>query len=313
MERREFLRRAALAAAGTSLAPGALAQVGQLVGARASAAPVPAGFGICAQAYGGTSREQLVQYLEGAVGRRFTTVHNRMGWPVSLVNRYSRWIVSTGHTPILTWQSHSSTVNVRWSAIAAGHHDDRIRSEAAAVAALDRDVYFCFHHEPENDQTLGTPEDWRRAYDRVYELFDQEGATRVRHVACLMASTFKGLNGGEGSWLPRRFDVLGVDGYNRNSGGRWRSFSDIFRPAYERSVALSKPMYVIEHGCVEGAPGQKAQWFADAASTVAAWPNLVGVSYNHEGSGSGSYRVDTSTSSVAGFRAMGTLDRFTAR
>lgn len=312
MERRDFLRRAALAAAGTTFAPGAWAQIGQIVGGRALAAPGPAGFGICAQAYAGKTREQLVQYLEGLAERSFTTVHNRMGWPVSLVNRYSRWIVSTGHTPILTWQTHSSTVNVRWAAIAAGDHDDRIRSEATKVAALDRDVYFCFHHEPENDQTLGTPEDWRRAYDRVYELFNEEGATRVRHVACLMASTFKGLYGGERAWLPPRYDVLGVDGYNRNSGGTWRSFSDIFRPAYEKSLALGKPMYVIEHGCVEGAPGAKARWFADAGATAASWPNLVGVSYNHEGGGDRNYRVDTSTSSVDGFRDMGSIDKFAA-
>ncbi len=315
MERRKFLRHAAWTAAGAALAPGAIGQIGQIVGGRASAATARAGWGICAQEYAGKSREQLVQYLEGLAGRRFTTVHNRMGWPVSLVNRYSRWIVSTGHTPILTWQTHSSSINVRWASVAAGDHDDRIRSEAAKVAALDRDVYFCFHHEPENDQTLGTPEDWRRAYDRVYELFNEEGATRVRHVACLMASTFKGLYGGEGAWLPPRYDVLGVDGYNRNSGGKWRSFSEIFRPAYAKAVSAGKPMYVIEHGCVEGAAGAKEDWFTEAAATVEGWPDLLGVSYNHEGGTrendvGRSYRVDTSQSSIAGFRAMGSYGRF---
>ena len=315
MERRDFLRRAAWTTAGAALAPGVFGQIGQIAGVASAGTVPPAGFGICAQEYAGKTREQLVQYLEGLTGRTFTTVHNCMGWPVSLVNKYSRWIVSTGHTPILTWQTHSSSINVRWASVAAGDHDDRIRTEAAKVAALDRAVYFCFHHEPENDQILGTAEDWRRAYDRVYELFNQEGATRVRHVACLMASTFKGLNGGEGAWLPPRYDVLGVDGYNRNTGGKWRPFSDIFRPAYDRAISVGKPMYVIEHGCVEGAPGAKAAWFAEAGATIAGWSTLLGVSYNHEGGTQGndagrSYRVDTSASSIAGFRAMGLQGRF---
>jgi hypothetical protein len=309
MERRDFLRRAAWATAGMTLAPGAIGQIGQIVGGRASAATASAGFGICAQEYAGKTREQLVQYLEGLCGRAFSTVHNRMGWPISLVNRYSRWIVSTGHTPILTWQTHSSSVNVRWASIASGDHDERIRIEAGKLVALDRNVYFCFHHEPENDQALGTADDWRRAYDRVYELFNEEGATRVRHVACLMASTFKGLNGGEAAWLPPRYDVLGVDGYNRNSGGNWRPFSAIFRPAYDRAVSAGKPMYVIENGCVEGAAGAKKEWFAEAGATIEMWPDLIGVSYNHE-AGSRNYRVDTSTSSIAGFRALGSQGRF---
>jgi len=119
----------------------------------------------------------------------------------------------------------------------------------------------------------------------------------------------------EGAWLPPRYDVLGVDGYNRNSGGKWRPFSEIFRPAYSKAVSVGKPMYVIEHGCVEGAAGAKEDWFAEAAATVDAWPDLLGVSYNHEGGTRAndvgrSYRVDTSQSSIAGFRAMGSHGRF---
>ena len=72
---------------------------------------------------------------------------------------------------------------------------------------------------------------------------------------------------------------------------------------------------MVEHGCVEGAPGQKARWFADAAGVAKAWPELIALSYNHETGHSGkdanmNYRIDTSQASIAGFRAMGASSFF---
>ena len=115
--------------------------------------------------------------------------------------------------------------------------------------------------------------------------------------------------------MPPRYDVLGVDGYNRNS---WRQVATVLGhlPTRVREGGFSRQvLYVIEHGCVEGAAGAKADWFTEAGATIAGWPTLLGVSYNHEGGTQGndigrSYRVDTSTSAIAGFRAMGSQGRF---
>jgi hypothetical protein len=150
----------------------------------------------------------------------------------------------------------------------------------------------------------------------VYELFQQEGATNVTFVACLMASTFKGSFGGPDAWLPPRYDVIGVDGYNRNVGGNWRSFESIFRPALQVARDRSKQLYVIESGCVEGGPGRKGDWLREAAVTADAWPELIGISYNHEAGGSNNdvgmnYRVDTSDLAIQGFRDMATHPAFT--
>jgi hypothetical protein len=266
-------------------------------------------FGCSAQAYGGSSREQLIVYLEDLAGGAFDTVHNRFPWKVSLVNRYSKWIVETGHTPILSWFTRGSDGGVQWRSIANGNQDDRIRSEAKAIAATGWPVYLCFHKEPENEPELGDANDWKDAHDRVVELFLQEGATNVTFVACFMASTFKGGYGGVEAWLPPRYDVVGVDGYNRNIGGNWRTFETIFSPALKVARDRSKQLYVIETGCVEGAAGRKGDWMRGAAATVDAWPELIGVSYNHEAGHSSNdsgmnYRVDTSDTSIKGFRDM---------
>ena len=299
MDRRNFLKAAAFTTAGAVAGPTLLERAGSMLASPAFAASGGTLFGASAQEYGGKSREQLIQYLEGLAGGSFDTVQNRFGWTTSLVNSYSKWIVQTGHTPILSWSTHGGG-DVPWAEIAKGAHDARILAEAAKIAAEGWRAYLIFHKEPEDEPNLGSAADYRNAHDRVYGIFREAGATNVSFVANLMAATYKGRNGGASTWLPPRFDVVGVDGYNRNKSGAWRSFDSIFQPALEVARDRSKPLYVIESGCVEGTPGRKGDWFREAAATAATWPELIGISYNHE-SGTGNYRVDTSPTAIAGF------------
>jgi hypothetical protein len=316
VERRDFLKAAAFTTAGAVVGPSLLERASTMLASPALAATGGTLFGCSAQEYAGKSREQLINYLEDLASVPFDTVHNRFPWQTSLVNGYSRWIVETGHTPILSWFTRGNGGDVDWRPIANGAHDARIRSEASALAATGWPAYFCFHKEPENEPSLGNAGDWRDAHDRVYELFQQEGATNVIFVACLMASTFKGSFGGPEAWLPPRYDVIGVDGYNRNLNGNWRSFESIFRPALQVARDRSKQLYVIESGCVEGGLGRKGEWLREAAATADAWPELIGVSYNHEAGASlndagMNYRVDTSDLAIQGFRDMATHPAFT--
>lgn len=309
MDRRDFLKAAAFTTAGAVVGPPLLQRASSMFASPALAATGGTLFGCSAQEYSGKSREQLITYLEGLAGTPFDTVHNRFPWQVSLVNSYSKWIVETGHTPILSWFTRGSGGGVSWRSIANGNQDARIRSEAKAIAATGWQASFCFHKEPENEPELGNAGDWKAAHDRVYELFQQEGATNVSFVACFMASTFKGGYGGAEAWLPPRYDVLGVDGYNRNLGGNWRTFESIFTPALKLARNRSKQLYVIESGCVEGGAARKGDWMREAAATIDSWPELIGISYNHEAGHSSNdagmnYRLDTSDQTIQGFRDM---------
>lgn len=309
MDRRDFLKAAAFTTAGAVVGPTLLQRAGSMIASSALAASGDTMFGCSAQAYADKSREQLVTYLEDLAGTPFDTVQNRFGWPISLVNKYSRWIVDTGHTPILAWNTHGGGSDVPWAHVARGDHDARIRSEARKIVAEGWHAYFIFHKEPEDEPELGTAKDWRSAHDRVYEIFHEEGATNVTFVVNLMASTYKGHSGGASTWLPPRFDVVGTDGYNRNKNGDWRTFDSIFTPSLQVARDLGKPLYVIESGCVEGGAGRKGDWFREAAATAASWPELIGVSYNHEAGRSNNdtgmnYRVDTSALAIQGFRDM---------
>jgi len=315
MDRRAFLKTAAFTTAGVAMAGFAETTFLAQPGWADIASDAGDTFGASVQTIGSQTTVEALLALEAMAGRRFDTVHNRMPWQTHLVNNYSEFIANRGQVPILSWFTRGKGGGVKWADIAAGKQDDRITAEATALKAAGWPAYFCFHKEPENEPWLGNASDWVAAHDRVWRIFQSVGVTNATIVACFMAPTFRGSYGGLAAWEPPHYDVLGVDGYNRNVHGNWRTFEKIFTPAHGSATARNRKLFVIEHGCVEGAPGQKAQWFADATTIAKSWPELIGVSYNHETGHSGkdanmNYRVDTSQSSINAFAAEGATTFF---
>jgi hypothetical protein len=316
MDRRGFLKTAGLTTAGVALA--GLTE-GSLLAPSSWADIAKSGsgdtFGASIQTVQGQSVKQGLLALEALAGRKFATVHQRMPWQTHLVNSYSNFIAHRGQVPILSWFTRGHGGNVPWADIAAGLQDDRIIAEATALKSAGWPAYFCFHKEPENEPSLGNASDWKAAHERVFQIFESVGVRNATIIACFMAPTFDGGNGGLNAWLPLHFDALGADGYNRNLNGNWRSFRKIFSPAHKAAKARGRRWFVVEHGCVEGAAGQKGQWFTDAIAVAKSWPELIATSYNHEAGHSGidaamNYRVDTSRSSIEGFKAMGAAPFF---
>ena len=292
IDRRKFLARSALLGAtalGTSI-------VG-LPPVQAGTTSIP--WGSIAQASGGQSMQQATIALEQKVGRSFSTIHQRMPWTTPLVNNYSSWGVQTGHTPILSWFARRP---VRWSRIAAGGYDAWITQQARNLRTAGWSGYFCFHKEPEDE---GNATDWKAAYARVRQIFSNVGVTNFQWVVCLIASTYR--SGSAGPWIPNApYDLLGADACNRYRcvGRPWKTFGDLFGAAHDFAVSKNKGLYIIEWGSVEGAAGQKATWVDDARDTIKSWPEVVGVSYLHENSDC-NYKIDTSATALARFRAMG--------
>jgi hypothetical protein len=71
-----------------------------------------------------------------------------------------------------------------------------------------------------------------------------------------------------------------------------------------------KPYIVAETGSNEGQPGQKGQWFIDGIAAIRAkFPGMYGFVYfniNAESDGCCNWRVDTSQSSLDGFKVFAT-------
>lgn len=297
LERRAFLKKSALAGAATAgLSWAALAEM-----APATAATAATSCQWGALSLRGTSQQTAIDQLERQVGRKFDTTHYRMPWTSDLNNKFTSWSAGTGHTQILSWFARTKRGAVSWRGIANGSQDAWITTQARNLRATGWQGYLCFHKEPEDE---GNATDWKAAYNRVHQIFDNVGVTGFKWIVCLMASTYQ--SGSADQWMPARYDLLGVDGYNRYRcrNRPWKSFSDVFIASRNYAQAKGQNLYVVEAGCVEGEPGRKAQWFTEARATIKMWPEIVGFSYNNEDTDC-TYYVDSTSSSLAGFKAMG--------
>ena len=294
MDRRNFLKRSALVG-------GAVAGLSwwELAGVAPAKPPQRIRWGALSLA--GSHQESAIAHLERQVGRKFNTTHYRMPWTSDLVNNFTKWSAHSGHTQILSWFARTKGGPVSWRAIADGHYDGWITHQARSLRGSGWHGYMCFHKEPEDE---GNSTDWKAAYNRVHRIFHNVGVRRFKWVVALMASTYG--SGQASQWMPRHYDMLGVDGYNRYHcrGTPWRPFSQIFAPARGYAKAHKKRLYIIEAGCVEAEAGRKADWFKGARETMKRWPEVVGFSYNNENTDC-SYYVDSSASSLAAFSAMG--------
>jgi hypothetical protein len=224
-----------------------------------------------------------------------------MPWATPLVNSFTSWSANTGHTQILSWFARGPGGVISWRGIANGDRDEWITKQARALKASGWKGYFCFHKEPEDE---GNSTDWKAAHNRVHQIFDNVGVTGMKWVVTLMASTYS--TGRAAAWMPAKYDLIGVDGYNRYHcrGKPWKSFSQIFSGARNFAKARGRNLYIIEAGCVEGEAGRKAAWFNDVRATLKTWPETVGFSYNSEDTDC-TYWADSSSSALNAFGAMG--------
>ncbi|MDH4111202.1 MAG: twin-arginine translocation signal domain-containing protein [Actinomycetota bacterium] len=242
-----------------------------------------------------------VRKMERRMGRKFATTHHRLPWTNDLDNKFTRWSVQTNHKPIVSWFARTKAGPVSWRAIADGRHDGWITSQARSLRSLGGQGYMCFHKEPEDE---GNPNDYKAAYTRVRKIFKNTGVSGYKWVVVLTAATF--LKGEAGRWLPNQYEGIGVDGYNRHRcfGVDWRSFKKIFAPSRQFARTRGEKLYVIEAGCVERNPGEKARWLREARSTVKSWPEIKVFSYNHENTDC-NYLLTSSRSAFDAFKAMG--------
>jgi hypothetical protein len=299
IDRREFLRKSAIVGAGAAAGVSLLGSVPP-----AEAAVAGARWGSLCQTRSGQSSQDAVLALEHKVGRKFRTTHHRLPWTNHLVNDFTTWSVQTGHTPIISWfaRSHPNKP-ILWGSIAAGKQDAWITTQARALKAAGWHGFFCFHKEPEDE---GSAAAWKAAYGRVRTIFANVGVTNFKWIVCLINTTYS--KGEAGLWMPSApYDLVGADGSNRGHcvpGRDWKSFGEMFGGAHTYASTHAKKLYFVEWGSIEGAPGQRATWIADARATIKKWPEVIGASYLSENTDC-NYLVDGSASSLAAFRAMG--------
>jgi hypothetical protein len=328
MERREFLKKTALASAATVvgsriplLTPNAFAD-------GSADATVGCLWGIHAEprTKGGTIYSALTN-LEKKVGRRFAVDRQYHRWDDLLPSKYEVWTRANGRTPYVSWNTYlRSGQPVSWAQIATGKHDTWIRTQAQSIRSWGRKMYFTFNHEPENDAShCGSSGAYRAAFARIIGIFANQGVSNVTWVVALMSPTYKGNNGGPGAWFPNaRYSIVGVDGYNRYpcyaKNGR-KPFYEIFASAHEYAANHGKQLAICEYGTLEddacgatGDPTGKAKWLNTGADWIQQWGNVAFAAYSHVFA---TYRqkpmafyVDSSTSSLGAFTTIGQMPYF---
>lgn len=174
--------------------------------------------------------------------------------------------------------------------VAAGQHDERLASWFAAVPR-DRDVYWSYFHEPEDDIARGayTAAQYRAAWRRLAALADRAGNARLRSTLILMCWTLNPKSGRSfADYWPGgdAIDVLGWDCYN--SGGKYGRYTapqQVFAPLIKKSRALGKPWGIAETGSVR-IPGDsgtgRAAWLRAASRYLDAQRPLWVAYYDYQ-------------------------------
>jgi len=295
-----------------------------------AATSAPCQFGAYVNPFG-SDQTTAIAAFETTIGRPLAITRHYLTWNISLTTSNIQRSAAAGHTPYIAWHAtKKGNTAIPWSSIVAGNQDAWIVTQADALRNAGFPVYLTFHHEPEDDGANGTAADFEAAYDHVRGIFDAEGGTNATWIVTLMATTYGGGHKGYASWLPQRFDLFGVDGYNRNpcisspQKHPWKPFADIFAAAHNAAVANGVPLFIGENGCVEqydcgntlGDPNAKAQWLTDECATLKSWPEVRAVLYSHTSCRHNGYmmeyRVDSSDASLAAYSAFGQDSNFLA-
>ena len=204
--------------------------------------------------------------------------------------------------------------------IAAGDFDQQIVSNAEELKALGQPVMLRWFAEMDGTNNLAnavSPASFIKAWRHIHDLFATVGATNVVWVWCPNAAGF--VTGRAQQFYPGSayVDWACADGYNwapQLPTRTWTSFGSIFSSFYSWGVASHKPLMIGEFGVLEGSPGEKAAWLSQAAHEIRVFfPAIRAVVYFDSDDEGFDWRVTTSPSALAAFRAFATEPYFEAR
>jgi hypothetical protein len=153
--------------------------------------------------------------------------------------------------------------------------DDAFFTNWFASAPRDRQIWWTYWHEPEDDIEAGkfSAADYRAAWVHLNELADKAGNPDLHSTLILMCWSLNPLSHRNfDDYFPGKatIDVLGWDCYNRSAGkGTYTAPADVFGPLVAKSNAIGLPFAIGEFGSVlatnDGSGAGRAQWLADCA------------------------------------------------
>jgi hypothetical protein len=288
-----------------------------------------------------TEIAQQLRSRESYLGRTLDIEHRFMNGTCTPDTLLIADIVARGHIPMITWSPMPSNAD----RILRGEADACIRAFGTALASSPHRIYLRLYHEfngtwfpwsKNADGTLATHSQHRAMWQRTVDLLRSAGVSRAAMVWCPHEGYY-----GNGDAFDERIaypgdayvDWVCSDAYNHNQSNAWCGFhagwcefSETFThgrvaPTYtpigvEADFRGRKPFMVGETGSVEGTTGQKGQWFVNTRDYVKAYMSglLAFVYFDvFDADKNRNWRLDTSASSLDGFRALARDPYFNTR
>lgn len=217
-----------------------------------------------------------------------SALETQLGKPISTVSIYKQfgskynsnlvlddltYAKSQGMKLLIAWEPWNPEQNISQSIdylkeISEGKHDTYIRSFANSVKTYANPMAIRFGHEMNgNWYPWGNrPTEYIAGYRHIVNIFKQEGVTNVTWMWSVnLESIPTAPISNVSSYYPGNdvVDVIGIDGYNwgtSQSWSNWKSFKDIFTPAYNfLTTSYAKPIVISETSSTE-IGGDKPLW-----------------------------------------------------
>ena len=242
--------------------------------------------------------------LEAATGRHVDIVNWYQNWGggswISSVQQHVVGAVTRGNrTPMLTWEpwapgGGTNQPEYRLERIARGDFDVYMTTWALAMKLLGGPVHLRPMHEMNGDWypwggtvNGNSPAQFVQAWRRMVDIFRGVGASNVRFVWSPNNIDVPASNRMESYYPGTEYvDVLAVDGYNWGAStpefGGWQTFTEVFKPAYDRLRALGpQPIWIAEVG-TSADGGDKAAWILDMWARAATMDRLKAIVWFNE-------------------------------
>jgi hypothetical protein len=199
---------------------------------------------------------------------------------------------STQTTPWDSANPDANGQNIRLANVINGSYDGYIREFATAAAAWGHPFFLRLNWEmngnwfPWAESANGNaPGEFVAAWRHIHDIFTSVGATNATWTWCPFADQPRKLGNLRAMYPGSRYvDWTCLDGYNWGDSPAnphpWRSFDEIFAPAYERvskRIAPKKPMILGELASGSSG-GNKAAWIRAMMSDLPKkYPNVRGL------------------------------------
>ena len=235
---------------------------------------------------GGNTALQELASSEQQLGRQLDIYHVYYHVDKALPTADMVSAARSGHTILMAFDPDPVNSTPTWQEIWQGTQDATLIKRAQELRAFGYPVMLNFDHEADaNIGHNGTPSDYVKAYQHVYNLFQSQGATNVIWVWDMRGSLFTSSAGADSMYPGDQYvDWVAADAYNwypGKGGSNWRSFADAFASFHQWATAThpDKPQMAEETGVQEDPsdPGRKAAWITDMASTIKSWPQMKAV------------------------------------